>query len=174
MLVEEASAVLSVSHAHPFEALHYLFQGQNSVTRNSLQCRKTAFWEKGGMERKTAQKDWLLQNYKGKNKVQEYSFLFLPFFGGYSFCRGGTVLLTTPYTCNQLSQCLARLGSMPSALVCFTCFHAVAQKLALSCPCRMCLFMFHQERQQSPSLWFVQTTTEVLWQAKVALRGNDT
>lgn len=32
MLVEEASAVLSVLQAHPFDALHYPFQRQSSVT----------------------------------------------------------------------------------------------------------------------------------------------
>lgn len=31
------------------------------------------------MELKADQKDWLLQNYKGKNKVQEYSFFSFSF-----------------------------------------------------------------------------------------------
>lgn len=104
MFVEEASAVLPVSHAHLFEVLHYLFQRQDSVTRKSI-VQKNWFLRRrrDGAEgsQKAAQKEWLVQDYKGENKSHEYSF-FPSVFGEHSFCSSLDNPSSLDNTYNQL------------------------------------------------------------------------
>lgn len=106
-----------------------------------------------------------------EDKVQKHSFIFSCIF---IFAGEDPFSCQLFSTCTQLWLCLARLGSLPSTPVCSTCSQAVAQTAALSCSCKRCRFMFYQwkSRQHSQALRFVQT--EIVWQAKAALRGSDT
>lgn len=156
MLVEDASAALSVLQAQPFEALHYPFQRQSSITRHSLQHRKTAFWEEVGCGWRQPRKAGCSKLMKWKQSagiLPYFSFFFFPLFGAFFFLQGKASSPANPFHLySAMSQCLTRLGSLPSTLVCSTCSHAVAPKAALS-SCKKCLFMFYQQKgDNSPRL----------------------